>query len=446
MSAHESDRIDHAAVEKYVGEAIRGLDIYAADQSIPDLTPTPIHRIRRAGPSRLADNIDSMSLVEEDGILRWRSGFGFRPRTGRRSGRRGQGIQGRVIAQLKFESLEKNRIGEALTALDAKLTPNQGMRRWTSATKAVKEDHPSPKGRILLIVHGTFSNTENLLAGLQVTPEGRDFLGAAFATYDQVLSLDHPTVSVNPYLNAVDLKRRFDGSKATVDVICHSRGGLVTRWWAEVLNDDPSRLGKLILVGAPLAGTSLAAAPKLRASMDYLTNLGTWLQRGAGVLSAGMPLLTAVTGIMRVVTTVTKVAAKTPVFDAALSAIPGLVGQGRTADNPGILKLRGGLDEGRVPPDYYVVKGEFEPDAVGWRFWRFFQNPKGRLADAGADLVFQSPNDLVVDTDSMTDLSKATRIAGANRILDFRTSNKVHHTNYFEQVETVEFLRRVLGV
>ncbi len=442
MTTGEADRLSPIEVEKTIERAIDGLDIYSADETIPDFKPTPIHHVRRAG-GRVSDNVDSMSLVDEDGVLRWRSGFGGRQHAGRRRGRRGQRVGGRVVAQLKFESLEKNRIGDALTKLDKRLTPNQGMRRWTPGG-SVSVDRAANDGRILLFVHGTFSKTEALVDGIHASDGGSAFLQAAFAHYDEVLSFDHPTVSVNPYLNAVDLKRAFEGSEAEVDVICHSRGGLVTRWWAEVLNDDPSRLGKLVLVGSPLAGTSLASAPKLRASMDYLTNLGTWLERGAAALSGGLPILTAVTGIMRVITTVTKVAAKTPIFDATISAIPGLVGQGRTSDNPGIRRLREGLEQGRRPPEYYVVRGEFEPPPIGWRFWRVFQDPKERLADLGADLLFRAPNDLVVDTDSMTDLAKELRISDVDRICTFHETEGVHHTNYFEQPRTIEFFRRVL--
>ena len=58
-------------------------------------------------------------------------------------------------------------------------------------------------------------------------PEGTAFLRDAGKSYDQVLAFDHPTLSVSPVLNGLDLARRFAGTKAKVDVIAHGRGGLV---------------------------------------------------------------------------------------------------------------------------------------------------------------------------------------------------------------------------
>jgi hypothetical protein len=43
--------------------------------------------------------------------------------------------------------------------------------------------------------------------------------------------------------------------------------------------------------------------------------------------SCSVPLLTVVTGLLRVLSSVTSLAAKTPVLDAALAMIPGLAAQ-----------------------------------------------------------------------------------------------------------------------
>ena len=52
-------------------------------------------------------------------------------------------------------------------------------------------------------------------------------------------------------------------------------------------------------------------------------------------------------------------------------------------------------------------------------------------ATKATDTIFDGANDCVVDTDSMTFLSDTTRI-GNNRMFDFGTTSKVHHTNYYE--------------
>src|ERR1035437_3223640 len=63
-------------------------------------------------------------------------------------------------------------------------------------------------------------------------------------------------------------------STADVDIICHSRGGLVTRWFMEAF-DRPNRSHRrAVLVGSPLHGTSLAAPGRIRNSINLFTNIG----------------------------------------------------------------------------------------------------------------------------------------------------------------------------
>ena len=66
------------------------------------------------------------------------------------------------------------------------------------------------KGRVLLFVHGTFSETSAILDQLQATDDGRRFLSDAASKYDALLAFDHPTISVSPMLNAFDLQKLSD--------------------------------------------------------------------------------------------------------------------------------------------------------------------------------------------------------------------------------------------
>lgn len=113
---------------------------------------------------------------------------------------------------------------------------------------------PAATGRILLFVHGTFSKSEALFDQLNDPnfPAGRDFLGRALQHYAQVLAFNHPTISVSPLLNALDLARLLADTAADIDVVCHSRGGLVTRWWLEAFDRGPGRR-RVVLVGSPFA-------------------------------------------------------------------------------------------------------------------------------------------------------------------------------------------------
>jgi hypothetical protein len=146
------------------------------------------------------------------------------------------------------------------------------------------------------------------------------------------------------------------------------------------------------------------------------------------------PFLSVPLALLRIASSVLTMTAKTPIVDAAVTAIAGLHGQSRIADHPELTRLRA-VKLAR-PPEYFVVRSNFETDDPGWRFWRWFR--KDTLLDAGSDLVFPGPNDLVVDTDSMSDIPNV-KIA-ASSVKDFGTTGLVHHTNYFGQPGTLDFI------
>jgi hypothetical protein len=184
----------------------------------------------------------AMTLTEVDGVLRWNDGYGYRPGTGLRRSRKRLGVDGDVVAPINFEKLEPSEIGGYLQTLDKKLTPDcnvdlpeRGVRELVKGTWQNPGTRPAGKGRILLFIHGTFSKNEMFLEELSQTDPGKQLLAKVQdkKNYQQVLAFDHATLSVSPVLNAMDLGRVFEGSEADVDVICHSRGGLVTRWWLE---------------------------------------------------------------------------------------------------------------------------------------------------------------------------------------------------------------------
>jgi hypothetical protein len=94
------------------------------------------------------------------------------------------------------------------------------------------------------------------------------------------------------------------------------------------------------------------------------------------------------------------------------------------------------------------VRSDFEPSDPGWKFWKYFHGIDRRLGDAAADVLFRDeagqllPNDMVVDTGSMNDWIEGNPIPTTpERTLDFGRNDRVHHTNYFVQPETLKFLR-----
>lgn len=413
------------------------------------------------------EQVGRINLVEVDGVLSWQDanevGVPISPTApaGDSGGlRRGwfSRPRGEIVQQYKFEKLPPNQVGGFLKSLDEKLTPDQGLKEWKDG-KLNDDAKPAMGDKILLIIHGTFSNASTILQQLDNPnfKEGNDFLkwAADQTRYNKILAFDHPTLSVSPLLNALELQRKFDvlGSAKSVDVICHSRGGLVARWWIEAFGGGRC-VRKVVFVGSPLAGTSLAAPPALRSAMDLLTNVGKIIGGLAGAASVAVPFMAVAAGLMKVITSITGTIAHTPLLDAAVAMIPGFACQSRVGNNFELIKLREGNSSSL--PDYHAITAAFHPDEVGWKVWRIFSNFKERVAELGAGLVFQSANDLVVNTDSMRDLFGAPvigdtdrdssfLISDANKILDFGDTPKVFHTNYFQQPLTATTIQKWLN-
>ena len=399
------------------------------------------------GPQTLVGDTTKVILRNDGGVLRWE--ILAPPSPGAMAVVKAVGTEppaGNVVRQYEFENIPPSEIGRWLDEQDQKLTPSQGLlevvrNTLTTGSNATPIDH----GRILLLIHGTFSNCDHLLAEFASIARGREFIGnEVWSQYNQILAFNHSTLSVSPVLNAIDLSRCLQGTGATVDVICHSRGGLVTRWWREDIEHD-ARPGKVIFVGSPLAGTSLASPYRIRQAIGLLTNVCGCLAKASNVAGACMPIvepvLAGVSILLNVVSSVSAFAANTPLVDAAIAAVPGLAAQARQGANGELLRLRSGLRE--APAGYYAVQSNFQPTQPGWAFWRYFNDFKARAVDALADVVFNEPNDLVVDTCSMTDLLDGIQMPN-DHLLDFGTNDRVHHINYFQQEETIRFIQERL--
>jgi hypothetical protein len=432
-------------------EATKELDMHSIDESLEG--ELPIREMRRRRKTVQDDQTQIITLSEVDGVLRWQEGFVQPLPPGRRS-RRGfkELFLGEPVAEMKFEKLGSSDVGRCLENIDRTLTPNTGLRRWNKVTGKLdmlaETEKPAAKKRALLFIHGTFSNNDNIFDQLKMTSAGKNFLARIGdeKVYDEVLAFDHYTLSLNPVLNALDLSRRFADCKAQVDVVCHSRGGLVTRWWLEVFNPNINPKAKAVLVGSPLNGTSLADPTKLRNALDFLTNVGHGFSLAGQAASTVMPFFTVAVGLMKIFTSITSVGAKLPLIDAMIAMIPGLAAQSMTNTNFELTRLR---KQGNRPlPNYHAVMSNFETEEVGWKFWKLFADWKNQAKDAATNLIFDAENDLVVNTSSMTSLFDSLNLDPKNRkqVLDFETTNSVHHTNYFQQKKTIDFIAKSLDL
>ncbi|MCA9136093.1 MAG: hypothetical protein KDB00_05025 [Planctomycetales bacterium] len=384
-----------------------------------------------------------LQLVDDDGVLEWEDVSGMPPDLGRfRSATPTKTPTECEAFEMEFQRLPPSKITQFLSGRDDKLTPHRGLRRLNTETGKL-EAAPFPNnGDALVFVHGTFSNSENMLAGLLDKENliGNEFLEQAAKRFGENLyAFDHPTLAVSPILNAFDLQRAMGRSDAKIRVVSHSRGGLVSRWWCETFDQSGDRCDRVVFVGSPLAGTGLAAPPNIRDTIHLLTQFSRALQYASGMAAIAIPVFSVVEAMLRVVTSITSLGARTPVVDAAMAMVPGLFGMSRVGNNPELRRL---LETASMHTErYYAVCSDFQPSDPGWKFWRMFR--KDQLIDSAADLLFDGANDLVVDTPSMNDLADDVAI-DSKRVLDFRQSPMVHHLNYFYQPETAKFLADAL--
>jgi len=440
-----------------VPPGVRSLDQLPA--LLPRSTPRASYRRQAAPgsePAQTAQQQDIFSLVREGGVLRWRAGAaaasGLRP--GPRAARAAL-PSAEVVKQFAFERLPSSQVYTALAGLDGLLTPQaalpgsaarHGLRRLRNGQLEAFANPAAVKGKaVLLFIHGTFSNSEAMLVdGLLKKPAGKSLLQDAEAQYGLVLAYDHPTLAVSPMLNAFDLAALLRAGPKSLDIVCHSRGGLVARWFCEGFA-DPGLKRRVVFVASPLAGTSLAAAPNLKNALDLLTNIADALRGGGDFVSANA-LFAAASGLLRVVGSVTGAVLHSPLLDAAIALVPGLDAMSRVGNNQELLRLQantGNADFRSGLIQYHAIQANFEPRDIGWNFLRLFSQPMARVGDWVADRIFQGPNDLVVDTASMAQSADGRPLQIAH---DFGRSDKVHHCNYFLQPETVRAIRSALQI
>ncbi|MFZ7128100.1 MAG: esterase/lipase family protein [Desulfobacterales bacterium] len=229
-------------------------------------------------------------------------------------------------------------------------------------------------GRALLFIHGTFSTAHSAFSQI---PD------SAFAELHQryggrVLAFNHHSLSHDPRRNVEWLLTKLpDGKSLEIDIVCHSRGGLVARTLAQ----HPSRFGldtsrvrvrRVVFVGVPNNGTLLAHPDHMVKMLDRLTTALNLFPTGV------------VTETLEAIITVVKV-----IGHGALGGLDGLA-----AMRPGgafLNQLNAGQEDG---VGYYAVGADYEPVDEGLKALL-----TGKIADTVMDRVFQKvPNDLVVPT------------------------------------------------
>jgi hypothetical protein len=292
--------------------------------------------------------------------------------------------------------------------------PEEHLQRGVGRVEATDWDRLRG-GRILLFLHGTFSSSNGGFGGL---PAAR--LGELAAGYDGVLAFDHPTLSATPLDNVATLLDRIPADlRAEVDVIAHSRGGLVARALADetAQRDGPLRVRRIVFVATPNTGTLLTDPENTGTFFDRYTTLLDLVPDGPWSV-----VTDALSGVL------------TAVQITAQGLAGGLPGLAAMHPNAEWLKQLG--DRGGPGVEHFAIDADFEPTGGLLRLSRF--------ADAVADRVFGgAPNDFVVPT---AGVSAAEGRVGfpvpADRRLHFGTAEQAWHCSLFSRPQTGAALAR----
>ena len=259
------------------------------------------------------------------------------------------------------------------------------------------------EGRALLFVHGTFSTSHG---GFGRLPD--DVLGTLHRAYGgRVLAFEHPTVSVDPPANVAWLADRLGaaGVRLDLDVVAHSRGGLVGRVMTERGGlGSVADVGRLVMVGTPNAGTVLADEERLDQILDRFTTLLQLVPDNG--LTDALDILLAV------------------VKQVAAGVMSGL--DGITAMKPTGPFLTEQLNLGHTTAaSYFAAAADYEPPQG---------SPFLRVARDGAiDVVFgRTDNDLVVPTAGVFDVPGAGAFPVGERLV-FDASLGVDHSGFWAQ-------------
>ena len=308
---------------------------------------------------------------------------------------------------------------------------------------------PDRPARILLFLHGTFSNTQSAFGALGGTPWGKELLDACLDSYDAMIGFDHFTLKEDPLQNARQLLEKFTqykGQAVIADIITHSRGGLVTRSLIEKLLPQQTKntlqIKRVIFVGATNGGTLLAEPGNWETLIDVYTNLVVGMMRVLGLISPQAKAVIAVgSAVIKSIGYFVRYCATAAISDRL---VPGLA-----AMEPGGSFI---TDINRQQPgqpdatnsDYYVITSDFRPTLLGDHEPK--ELPQRLLILLGGNFakhLMKEANDLVVNTTAMgaIDVSYGDFI---KQKYDFGANPQVYHTNYFTRPEVSNTLARWL--
>jgi len=394
----------------------------------------------------LGDDVAQVLLaVDESGIVSWNfpvdssdqlapttrgSGAGVRfivpafastPDPGDGDGTRGVfGLIGRKVLELLALPLAEL-VVPPLAAAAARLWESRSRvarARVFTPTDYTRADVPSlgdadwqrlASGRSLWFVHGTFVNTPSAFRAFPP-----DILASLSEAYGgRVAALDHHTLGIDPRDNAEMVRELVpDGLDLEVDIVCHSRGGLVARALAGQGVDPVFNVRRIVHVASANHGTALATPANLVPFLDRITTIVNLLPDGPAIV-----IEATLTSVLVVVKIIAKY---------GLTGVPGLA----SMDSDG--EFLSGFNSGELPVEQFGIAADFTPSG-GWRAMAL-----RNVENVVVDRVFGSvANDLVVPTSGVYESGDSVLVREDRRLVLPRERG-IYHGSFFGQPDVAK--------
>lgn len=265
--------------------------------------------------------------------------------------------------------------------------------------------------RVLLLLHGTFSSIDGCFGELL-----RDkFFLQMSKRYEHVLGLEHDTLSVTPQDNAEVLRNTFwprsNRRKYIIDILSHSRGGLVARCFTEYRPRFISGYDRLIehvvMLGTPNSGTPIAR--NMMSMINSVSNATGYItDDGLRIF-----LYTVISAIK--------------LLGNGVEQLPGISVQ---APGSQFLRSLNSPEDGRGT-QYSIASSNFIPRMYLARLLK---------AAYGYALFNGVPNDMVVPCASVAACVPTQAFA---HTLQY-TGSEIHHCSFFRNPKTKAFLKQAL--
>ena len=327
--------------------------------------------------------------------------------------------------------------------------PSADLNEWRPIEGLANLHLPEDRdARLLLFVHGTFSSSVGAFGALAGTPWGQSFLSAAFENYDAVIGFDHHSLNRDPLVNAEELLAYFEqyqGWPLAVDIITHSRGGLVVRSLTEKLLPQLSSpiltVDKVIFVGSTNGGTLLAEPSNWESLIDLYTNLIMGTSRVIGMISPQTAVVSEIiSDVLQNIGRFVKYCAMATITDRLLPGLSAMEPNGVFIKDINLLQdHQPGADQSY----YCVISSEFKPSITGDKPKELPKRLLGWLGSNFMEQLMKEANDLVVNTRSMGMIDMEYGQFVKERF-DFGINSEVYHTNYFTRPEVANALTRWL--